>query len=40
MMPALPKIWIKLWSTIASFFWYNAELQIDIIIIIIMAKNN
>jgi len=33
----MPKIWMNLWSTIASFFWYNAELQI-IIIIIIMAK--
>jgi hypothetical protein len=32
------EIWMKLWSTIASFFLYNAELQI--IIIIIMAINN
>jgi hypothetical protein len=36
----MPKMWMKLWSTIASLFLYNAELQIIIIIIIIMAKNN
>jgi hypothetical protein len=35
----MPKIWMKLWSTIASFLLYNAELHI-IIMIIIMAKNN
>ncbi len=37
--PAMPEIWMKLWSTIALFFGYDAELEIIIIIVTDKVQN-
>jgi hypothetical protein len=35
----MPKIWMKLWNTIALFSLYNAELEIIIIILTDKVQN-